>query len=1192
MATTTNAPAPASCAGPHIPSAPVHRNPVSLDDKYTLHQGRIFITGTQALVRLPMTQHVRDQRSGLNTAGYVTGYRGSPLGTLDEQLHKAEQHLQAHQVLFVPGVNEDLAATAVWGTQQVQPQYEGAYDGVCAMWYGKGPGVDRSGDALRHGNLAGSSPHGGVLVLMGDDHTCESSTTCHQSEFAMMDAMIPVLSPASVQEILDYGVLGWALSRYSGCWVGMKCVKDTVEASACIEVDVNRVHIRLPQDITLPPDGLNLRLADTPHAQEARLHQHKLRAALAFAHCNQLDRVVCDAPTPKLGIITHGKSYLDVLQALDELDLSAESTAQLGLRLYKVGMVWPLEPHGAQAFAAGLQQVLVVEEKRNLLEFQLKEHLYGSAHAPVIEGKRDASGQTLFQSEMALDSVQIAIAIGERLLALHADDATHADLLTALREKLVQVRAYRAPKNVVPLLSRSFYFCSGCPHNSSTIVPEGSKAYAGIGCSWMAYAMERSTIGYTQMGAEGMTWVGEAPFSKRKHMFQNLGDGTYFHSGLLAIRAAVAANTNITFKILYNDAVAMTGGQKHDGPLDPIIIAQQVHAEGVKRIAVVTDEPHKYPANTAWPKGVQVYHRDQLNVVQRELRDIAGVTILIYDQTCAAEKRRRRKRKAFPDPAKRLVINDLVCEGCGDCGVQSNCVSVQPLETEWGRKRQIDQSSCNKDYACLKGFCPSFVSVLGGELRKPERTQHVAGLPALPEPILPSVEHGVYSILVAGMGGTGVVTIGGILGMAAHLQGMGCGVLDMAGLAQKGGSVWSHMRFGKTPEAIHTIRIAAGGADLVLGCDIIVAGNEKTLQLTRAGKTRMVVNTQESMPGHFARDVNLQFPSQGLRSNIETAVGTENAEFVQASRIAMALMGDSIAANMFMLGFAWQRGLIPVSAQAIEQAITLNGVAQQMNRDAFLWGRRMAVDAPAVEALCAPAASQDKAGISPAPVQDLQQAIALRRAFLVDYQNEALAQRYTTLIDKVRFAEKRDFPGRNDLTWAVAKSYFKLLAVKDEYEVARLYVDTAFLQNIQQQFTGDYKLVFHLAPPLLARRNPETGAPVKRAFGAWMVPMFKVLARLRGLRGTAFDPFGYTRERRTERTLTHAFETHIDQALHVLQTSRDAAHYDAAVALARLPQEIRGYGHIRARSIETTQTREGELLATLHGEGMVYQQAA
>ena len=1159
---------------------------VGLDDKYTLDKGRIFITGTQALVRLPMTQHQRDRQRGLNTAGYISGYRGSPLGTFDDQLAKAKKHLSAHDVLFVPGVNEDLAATAVWGAQQAEATGEGRYDGVFAMWYGKGPGVDRTGDAFRHGNLAGSSRHGGVLLLMGDDHTCESSTTCHQSEFAMVDAMIPVLSPSGVQEILDYGVMGWALSRYSGCWVGMKCVKDTVEATASIDVDIDRVHISLPEGVEMPPDGLNLRQPDTPHAQEARLHRHKLVAVKAFARANAIDRVVIDPAMPKLGIATHGKSYLDVLQALDELHLCEEAAAQLGLRLYKVGMTWPLEPEGAKAFAAGLEKVLVVEEKRSLLEFQLKEQLYGIPGAPAIVGKFDEQGQTLFQSEMALDFNQIAIAIGERLLELNGG------ALEGLRQRVEEIRGYRTPKGVIDILSRSFYFCSGCPHNSSTVLPEGSKGYAGIGCSWMAQAMDRSTMGYTQMGAEGLAWVGEAPFSKRKHMFQNIGDGTYFHSGLLAIRAAVAAKTNITYKILFNDAVAMTGGQRHDGPLDVPTIAHQVHAEGVGRIVVVTDEPHKYPAGISWPPGVTVHHRDTINEVQKELREIEGATVLIYDQTCAAEKRRRRKRGAFPDPAKRLVINDLVCEGCGDCGAKSNCVSVQPLETELGRKRQIDQSSCNKDYSCVKGFCPSFVTVLGGSLRKPERMGSTGVFPALPEPALPELGDGVYSILVTGMGGTGVVTIGAILGMAAHLQGFGCGILDMAGLAQKGGSVWSHLRFGKSPEAIKTIRIAAGGADVVLGCDMIVAGNSKTLALTRKGKTRMLVNTEETMPGHFARDADMRYPSAGLHKNIADAVGREGAEFVDAGRIAVALLGDSIAANMFMMGFAYQRGLIPVSADAIDKAIELNGAAQQMNRDAFLWGRRTAVDAQAVERLLAARGARGGRGISPAPVEDIEQAIALRRKYLADYQDGAYAQRYMALVDRVRSIERSHFPGRSELTRAVAKYYFKLLAIKDEYEVARLHAHGGFLESIGQQFEGDYRLVFNLAPPLLAKRDPSTGEPRKMEFGAWIVPVFKVLARLRVLRGTALDVFGYTQERRTERALIAEYEANIGRALEALHKSGSASPYDTAVALASLPEEIRGYGHVRARAIEAARQREGEMLAALRRPVIALKQAA
>ncbi len=1160
------------------------RPTVALDDKYTLAQGRIFITGTQALVRLPMTQHLRDKAAGHATAGYITGYRGSPLGGLDGQLDKASRHLKAHDLVFVPGVNEDLAATAVWGTQQAEIGGEGRYDGVFALWYGKGPGVDRTGDAFRHGNLAGSSQRGGVLLLLGDDHTCESSTTCHQSEFAMVDAMIPVLSPAGVQEVLDYGVVGWALSRYSGCWVAMKCVKDTVEATASIDVDIDRVQITLPTLADLPADGLNIRQPDHPHAQEARLHQHKLRAVRAFARANRIDRTVIDGPAARLGVATHGKSYLDVLQALDELNLSEEAAAAFGLRLYKVGMTWPLEAEGAAAFAEGLDKILVVEEKRSLIEFQLKEVLYGRPGAPAIVGKCDEQGRTLLQSEMALDSNQVAIALGERLLELRDDPA--------LRERVAQIRAWRAPRGAVDLLSRSFYFCSGCPHNSSTVLPEGSKGYAGIGCSWMAQSMDRATTGYTQMGGEGMSWVGEAPFSRRSHMFQNIGDGTYFHSGLLAIRAAAAAGTNITYKILFNDAVAMTGGQKHDGHLDVPTIAHQVHAEGARRIVVVTDEPGKYPPGTAWPAGVTVHHRDRLDQVQRELREVPGLTALIYDQTCAAEKRRRRKRGAFPDPAKRLLINDLVCEGCGDCGVQSNCVSVQPLETEFGRKRSIDQSSCNKDYSCAKGFCPSFVTVLGGQLRKPARLGDTPLFPALPEPQLPDIGDKVYSILVAGMGGTGVVTIGAILGMAAHLEGRGCGLLDMAGLAQKGGSVWSHLRFGPSPEAIKTIRIAAGGADLVLGCDLIVAANAKTLAATRAGRSRVLVNTQESMPGDFTRNADLQFPGEGMRRAIVQAVGAPAAEFVDAGRIATALLGDAIAANMFMLGLAYQRGLVPVSAAAIEQAIALNGAAQQMNKDAFLWGRRAAHDPQAVERLLASQRAGQRQAVSPAPAATLDDMVATRTRFLTDYQDAAYAERYTRLVERVRALEQQAFAGRTALTEAVARYHFKLLAVKDEYEVARLHAHSGFLDGVAQQFEGDYKLVFNLAPSWLARPNPATGVPAKREFGAWILPVFRVLARMRRLRGTALDVFGYSQERRADRALLAQYEADVDMLLASLQATPDLERYAAAVELASLPEQVRGYGHVRHRSLAPVAARAEALRAQVQRRVIPLRQAA
>jgi len=1157
---------------------------VTLEDKYTLTSGRIFITGTQALVRLPLTQHKRDKEKGLNTAGYISGYRGSPLGGLDEQLQKAHAHLEEHQVKFQPGVNEDLAATAVWGSQQAEVNKEGRYDGVFSIWYGKGPGVDRSGDAFRHGNLAGSSRLGGVLVLMGDDHTCESSTTCHQSEFAMIDAMIPILSPAGVQEILDYGIYGWELSRYSGCWVAMKCVKDSVEATASVDVNIHRVEVHEPEQFAMPNDGLNLRQPDTPHAQEARLHQYKLKAVTAFAETNPIDRIVIDSNEAKLGIVTHGKSYLDTLQALDDLHLTEEQASRMGLRLYKVGLTWPLVPAGAKSFAKGLSLMMVIEEKRSLLEFQLKDILYGLEDAPKIVGKVDEKGNSLFQAEMALDSNQIAIAIGERLLSITPN--------AELEARLEELKSYRKPKGLSDLMARSFYFCSGCPHNSSTVVPEGSKAYAGIGCSWMAQTMERSTLGYTQMGAEGLSWVGEAPFSARNHMFQNMGDGTYFHSGLLAIRAAVSAKTNITFKILYNDAVAMTGGQRHDGPLDPLRIAYQCDAEGVKKIIVVSDEPLKYGKDVKWPDGVTIHHRDELDTVQRELRDIPGTTILIYDQTCAAEKRRRRKRGVMPDPARRVVINDLVCEGCGDCGVQSNCVSIQPIETEFGRKRFIDQSNCNKDFSCLKGFCPSFVTVEGGQMRKPKPIDETDALISLTEPTLPSLDKGVYSILVTGMGGTGVVTIGAILGMGAHLEGKGCGLLDMAGLAQKGGSVWSHLRFGSSPESIKTIRIAAGGADLVLGCDMIVAANSKTLAATRQGHTRAIVNHAESMPGEFTRNANLKFPSTGLRQNIEKAVGTDRAEFINAGSLANKLIGDSIASNMFMVGFAYQRGLIPISSKAIEAAIELNGTSVKMNLDAFRWGRQFAQDPASVEKTL----TRDKGArgitVSPSKIASLDQSIEMRKEFLVNYQNHVYADRYLNMVNKIRVFEDQHAPGKTMLTQAVAKYYFKLLAVKDEYEVARLHTQSGFLDAIEKNFEGPYKINFHLSPAFLSKPDAAGSQPRKKQFGPWIIPIFKVISSLKFLRGTPFDIFGMSQERRMERELIGEYEMQLNLIMDTLGNPAYADRYDIAVQLASIPEDIRGYGHVKHRHVQTARAKSQALMAQLNATSPELKRAA
>ncbi len=1151
---------------------------VHLDDKYTLESGRVFLTGIQALVRLPMEQRRRDQAAGRNTAGYVSGYRGSPLGAFDQQLLRASSFLDAHHVRFNPGVNEDLAATALWGTQQAHLDGEGVYDGVFGLWYAKGPGVDRSGDALRHANLAGTAPLGGVLALLGDDHTCESSTTAHQSEFAMVDAMIPVLNPAGVQEILDYGLLGIAMSRYAGCWVALKCMHDTVESTASVVVDPSRVAPRTPSDHALPAGGLNIRWPDAPLDQEARLHNYKMEAARAFCRANDLDRVIFESPGARVGVVTTGKSYLDVRQALVDLGIDADAAARLGLRVYKVAMPWPLEPEGLIRFCDGLDTLIVVEEKRPLIETQVKDFLYGRTNAPAVTGKHDGDGRLQFPSAGRLDSNQIAVVIGSALLAVKSDPSVAA-----------RVAALRAFNEQVPdepaIMQRLPYFCPGCPHNTSTRVPEGSRALAGIGCHYMAQWMDRETARYTQMGAEGASWIGQAPFSTRKHVFQNIGDGTYFHSGLLPIRAAVAAGTDITFKILYNDAVAMTGGQPMDGPLTVPMITRQVHAEGVKRVVVVTDEPEKYPTDAGFAPDVSVHHRDELDAVQRELRAIPGTTVLVYDQTCAAEKRRRRKRGTYPDPDRRVFINEAVCEGCGDCGIASNCVAIVPRETAFGRKRAIDQSACNKDYSCVNGFCPSFVSVYGGQVRKRivAGTAVEAGFEDLPEPAQPAFD-GAYGVVITGVGGTGVVTVGALLGMAAHLEGKGCGVLDMIGLAQKGGAVMTHLRLAASPEDITAVRIAPGGADLLLGCDIVVAGGRDALATAEKGATHAVVNTHETMTGDFTRMSDLAFPAASLRRAIASTVGEARATFVDASDLAATLLGDSIGGNLLLLGYAYQRGLVPVGAEAIERAIELNGVAVEMNKHAFLWGRRAAEWPERV----AEVAGVHAAGVvevkGPETLEDM---IERRAEDLVAYQNAALADRYRALVDRVRTVERERAKGCSGLAEAVARYYYKLLAYKDEYEVARLYTDPQFAEALERQFTGDYRIEFHLAPPWLAGRGGVDGRPRKRRFGQWMMRVFKMLTRLRGLRGTPFDPFGYSADRRLERQLIRAYEARIDG----LMVTLDAQNHAMAVEIASIPEGIRGYGHVKRAHVEAAQEKEAALLQA-YGAGHTPSQAA
>ncbi|MDF2114619.1 indolepyruvate ferredoxin oxidoreductase family protein [Roseiarcaceae bacterium H3SJ34-1] len=1145
---------------------------VSLDDKYDLGKSRIFVSGTQAIVRLLLLQKKRDRDAGLNTAGYVTGYRGSPLGGIDQQMHRAGKLLKAENIIFQPGLNEDLAATAVWGSQQAEMRGEGKYDGVFALWYAKGPGVDRSGDVFRHANLAGTSKFGGVVALMGDDHTAESSTTAHQSEFHFLDVMMPVLNPAGVQEILDYGLYGWALSRYAGVWVGLKCVKDTIESTASIDVAADRVKPVTPTDYALPEGGLNIRARDPVLTQEARLQDHKREAIVAWLRANKLNKLITSGgPDAKIGVITTGKSYLDVRQAMDDLGIDEVRANALGLRVYKIACPWPIEPEGLRDFARGLDLIIVVEEKRSLLEVQVREELYGTANQPICIGKRDEKGDWLFPVKGALDPNDVAIAIGERLLN-YRDDADLSQRVAGLKQ------SQKTLADTIEVAQRIPYFCSGCPHNSSTVVPEGMRAYAGIGCHYMVQWMDRGTEGFTQMGGEGANWIGEAPFSKRGHIFQNLGDGTYNHSGVMALRWAVDTGTNITYKILFNDAVAMTGGQAHEGNLSVPMIARQVAAENVKRIAIVTDEPDKYAPGETWPAGVTIHHRLDLDTVQRELAGIPGCTVLIFDQTCAAEKRRRRKRGTFPDPDKRVLINTLVCEGCGDCGVKSNCVSVQPLETEFGRKRTIDQSSCNKDFSCVNGFCPSFVTVHGARIRK--LAQPAAGTPgpALdmpPEPVRPQLTHSPYGVLITGVGGTGVVTIGAILGMAAHIEGKGCGLIDMAGLAQKGGAVYSHVKLAASPDDIHAIRVAAGHADLVLGCDLVVSGTKKVLAAVKRDRTGVVVNTGEVYPGDFTHNADYSLPAERIKRSIRDHAGP-NLSLIDASGIATALLGNSIAANMFMLGYAYQKGYVPLASGSIEQAIALNGEAVAMNLSAFAQGRRYAHAPAAVEALL-----PGRTGPKEEAPQTLDELVERRAAFLTAYQNGAYAQRYRDMVRRIETAEKALAAGKSGLAEAVARYLFKLMAVKDEYEVARLYTDGSFARQLAATFEGDLRLEFHLAPPILGRRDPATGQARKSTFGPWMMHGFKLLAALKGLRGSMFDIFGYTAERRAEQKLIVDYVALLDE----IAAKLTPANHASAVALASLPEKIRGYGHVKERHMKAARQEEIALLAQFRDGG-------
>ncbi|TNC11093.1 indolepyruvate ferredoxin oxidoreductase family protein [Methylobacterium terricola] len=1126
-----------------------------LDDRFDRTTGRAYLTGTQALVRLLLAQAAIDRRDGLNTAGLVSGYRGSPLGAVDQELWRAKDRLAAAGIRFQPGINEDLAAAALLGSQRVALDPAATVEGVFGLWYGKGPGVDRSGDALKHGNAYGSSRRGGVLVVAGDDHGCVSSSMSHQSDLALAAWHLPVIHPGSIAEYEAFGLWGFAASRFSGAWVGFKAISEVVEGAASVDL-APLPHFAAP-DFTPPPGGLHIRWPDLPSlAIEARA-LNKLDAVRAFARATPLDRLVVAPERPRLLVVTVGKAHGDAMEAFRLLGYGPDALAAGGVAVLKVGLVHPLDSARIAGLAAGVETVLVIEEKAALVERQLRDGLYDlpGDRRPRILGKRDASGAPLVPDVEELRPSRLAGLLAEALrglgLAVHEPDAVPA-----------------APASG-PLPVRTPYFCSGCPHNTSTRVPEGSQARAGIGCHFMANWMERDTTGIVPMGAEGVDWTGQAPFTRQAHVFQNLGDGTYFHSGHAAIRQAVASGANITYKILYNDAVAMTGGQPVDGVLTVPQITRLVAAEGAARVVVVSDDPDRVAraaARDPLGAGVAVHHRDELDAVQRSLRDTPGVTVLVYDQTCATEARRRRKRGLAAPVARRAVINPLVCEGCGDCQAKSNCLSVVPVETEFGRKRAIDQTGCNNDLSCLKGFCPSFVTLDGAT---PRRRPGVAVAPeavaaraaALPEPDT-MLGGAPYEILVAGVGGTGVVTVGALITMAAHLEGRGASVLDFMGFAQKGGQVLSFVRLAADPSALHQVRIDRGRADAVLACDLVVAASAEASAVIDPTRTRIVANTHEIPTGTTLRDPHARIDTRMLESLLARRVGAGALRSLDAQAMAARLTGDAQGANVLLLGFAWQCGLVPVSGAALDQAVALNGVAVPGNRLALAWGRLLAADPAFVAAQIAPEA---------APAQDLDAVIDRRAEHLAAYQDEAYAARYRARVEAVR---QRAGDG---LAEAVARSLFRLMAIKDEYEVARLHSDPAFHARLSEEFEGPgsggrVRPTFHLAPPLLARTRPGESEPRKIAFGPWVLPVLRGIAALKILRGRRFDPLALIAE---QRAVLATYEAQIDAALALVGRADPTMLRD----LLGAPEAIRGFGPVKARAIAAWRTRSEALLA-------------
>lgn len=1125
--------------------------------------GRAFLSGSQTLVRLLIEQAKRDRAAGLKTAGYVTGYRGSPLGGLDQELVGAAAALNAHDIRFQPGLNEELAATALWGTQQVG-LFDGAkQDGVFGLWYGKGPGVDRAGDALKHANLAGTAPFGGVLAVAGDDHAAASSTTAHQSEFAFADAMMPVLSPANVQDIFDFGLLGFALSRHAGCWVALKLSADIAEGAAALRLDDVLPH--RPAENGEPADGLHIRWPDRADHQEARLTGPKMQAVLSFARGNRLDRLTCDPPAATRGIAAAGKAWSDLRQALADLGLDETRCEQLGLRLYKIALVWPLEPEGARRFADGLEEILVIEEKRPLVESQMRDVLYDlpDGRRPRVIGKRGRDGRALLPAAGELTPQGIAQVLIDWLNLVNSGP-TQRTAKTDVPNGVAQKALLRRPS----------HFCSGCPHSRSTRTPDGSRSLAGIGCHTMALWSDANTQTLTQMGGEGASWIGQAPFTETRHVFQNIGDGTFAHSGLLAIRAAVAAGVNITYRLLYNDAVAMTGGQAVEGALSVPRIARILEAEGVTKIIVVAEEPDRYPAGDPFPPGVTVLGRDSFDCAQRELRDVAGVTVLIFDQTCAAEKRRRRASGEMAPPKAYAFINEAICENCGDCVTASNCLSIVPVETPFGRKRRIDQTSCNADLSCVDGFCPSFVTVEGASLRSPSAAPAAranAG-PLPPAPDLPALGRPL-SLLIAGIGGTGVVTLGRILGQAAANAGLAVSVTDQTGLAQKGGAVLSHLRLAAATDQIGAARIGPArdgidGADVILGCDLVVTAGSDVLSRAKPGG-RAIVNDAQAITASFLREPDKAFPTAGLREAIERRIG-HGAAFIDAAALATDVSGRATNANLLLLGYAWQKGLIPIDAEFIDlgirQVFAARGDATiAANLAAFDGGRRIAA-----EGTTSTPPSQ------PAVRFTLDDLIEHRAAELTEYQNRDLAARYRAFVAHVRAVEARQMTERREFSEAVARNYFKLLAVKDEYEVARQLSGHQFREALARQFSGAYRLQFHLAPAFLGGGKAD-GKPRKRRFGSWLLPVLRLLAACRGLRGSLVDPFVHSAERKLERALRREYE----QAIAIVLDGLSAETYALAVEIAQVPESIRGFGPIKQAAAQAARRRQEELLSRM-----------